>query len=84
VNELSSPAAVSDIICLLSSGVSLQVILDSCQDPEQLSSLCHVTMGGEVVTPALVAQASHMLPQADVFNVCSSILPALHVYAQPP
>ena len=47
----------------------LQVILDTCQDPAQLASLQHLTLGGEVLNPTLLAQARRMMPQAALFNV---------------
>ena len=46
-----------------------QVILDACQDQAQLSSLQHLTLGGEVLNPTMLAQARRMMPQAALFNV---------------
>ena len=44
-------------------------MLDTCQDPAQLASLRHLTLGGEVLNPTMLAQARRMMPQAALFNV---------------
>ena len=46
----------------------LQVLLATCKDPAQLSSLRCLAVGGEVLNPETLALAQRMLPHATIYN----------------
>jgi non-ribosomal peptide synthetase component F len=45
-----------------------QVIMDTCQDAQQLASLRNLALGAEALNPATLANAQRMAPQAVIFN----------------
>ena len=48
--------------------VTTQVLLATCKDPAQLSSLRCLAVGGEVLNPETLALAQRMLPHATILN----------------
>jgi non-ribosomal peptide synthetase component F len=43
--------------------------LDTCDDPEALSSLLYVNLGGEIIYPTTLVQARKLAPNAAMGNV---------------
>lgn len=46
----------------------LQVLLGTCKDAEQLTSLRCLAVGGEVLSPATLALAQRTVPHATIYN----------------
>ena len=46
----------------------MQVLLATCKNPVQLSSLRCLALGGEVLNPETLALAQRMLPHATIYN----------------
>ena len=77
----------------------VQVIMDTCQDAQQLASLRNLALGAEALNPATLANAQRMAPNAVAYNcygehpyprapmhkaICASPAPACsHIVAGP-
>ena len=49
--------------------VIVQALLDTCDGPLPLTSLCYVNLGGEVIYPTTLVQARTLAPNAQLGNV---------------